>query len=515
MRTVLPSTRLSVVLTVVLATALGLVGCTRPIGAWFPGDNNNFNNNFNHNTNHNFNHNGNLNNNAVNYPPLAICPEDVTTAPGRPVQLEGDGDDDHGIVGWAWQVVTAPPGSVAAPSPASTKDTSFDPDLVGDFTLGLTVVDAGGLSSSCQVIVRSRIGPPTAICPADMSVPTRTPVTLQGDGVDDGYIVAWTWEVVAHNTDTDPSLSTPNAQSTSFEALRVGQYVMRLTVEDDHMLTNWCEFTITTTPTGPTAICPQDIDTIPLVQISFSGDAEDDGAIVSWQWQKVGQPTGTAAAPPSPATSPTVTFMPDIVGEYRMRLTVVDDDGMVDTCEFSVFALGEGLRVEIFWNPPESPTDDSDVDLHLLHPYAPAWFDTQTDLDCYYTNCNVSSGYQLHWDVPNNSSDDPRLDLDDTNGYGPENINIDAPVAGHQYKVGVHYFSSHGQGPASVYVKIYCGTISINPIYETGPMVLYGSSGDPWGNDFWKVASVTWNGWNCSVTPLNQVVTASQASGSP
>ena len=31
----------------------------------------------------------------------------------------------------------------------------------------------------------------------------------------------------------------------------------------------------------------------------------------------------------SPASSPAVTFMPDIVGEYRMRLTVEDDDGMV------------------------------------------------------------------------------------------------------------------------------------------------------------------------------------------
>ena len=503
---------LSTRVTLLLVVSLGLVGCTRPIGSWFPGDNNNSNYNFNYNYNYNQNANHNLNNNAVNYPPLALCPEDVTTAPGRPVTLEGDGDDDHGIVGWVWQVVSAPPGSVAAPTPVNAKDTTFDPDLVGDYTFRLTVVDGGGLSASCQFVVHSRIGPPTAICPDNMSVPTRTPVTLHGDGVDDGYIVAWTWEVVQHNTDTDPSLSSPHAQSTSFEALRVGLYVMRLTVEDDHGLTNWCEFSITTTPTGPTAICPQDIDTIPLIQISFSGDGEDDGAIVSWQWQMIGQPTGSSAAPPSPATSPTVTFTPDIVGDFRMRLTVVDDDGMQDTCEFSVFALGEGLRVEIFWNPPESPADNTDVDLHLLHPSSAAWFDQQGD--CYYSNCNVSSGYQLYWDVANDLGDDPRLDLDDVNGYGPENINIDEPVVGHQYKVGVHYYNDAGQGPSSVYVKIYCGTVSMNPVYETGPRVLNGA-GDPWSNDFWKVAAVTWNGWTCSVTPLNQVVSATQASTAP
>jgi K319L-like, PKD domain len=511
MRTKLTSTCLAPGLGVVLAVALGLVGCTRPLGAWFPGDNNNHNSNFNFNGNHNFN--GNLNNNAVNYPPLAMCPEDVTTGPGWPVVLVGNGDDDHGIVGWTWQVVSAPPGGVATPSPANAKDTTFAPDLVGDYSLRLTVVDGGGLTSSCEMMVSSRIGPPTAICPDDMTAPTRTPVTLVGDGIDDGTIVAWSWEVMSHNTDTDPSLSTPNAQSTSFEALRVGVYVMRFTVEDNHGLTNWCEFTITTTPTGPTAICPQDIDAIPLVQISFSGDAEDDGNIVSWRWQMVGQPTGSSASPPSPATSPAVTFMPDIVGEFQMRLTVVDDDGMEDTCDFSVFALGEGLRVEIFWNPPEDPNDSSDVDLHLLHPSAPGWFDGQ--FDCYYSNCNVSSGPPLPWDVANDSDDDPRLDLDDTQGYGPENINIDAPVVGHEYKVGVHYFSANGQGPAAVYVKIYCGTVSINPVYETGPMQLYGSSGGSWDNDFWKVASVMWNGWNCSVTPINQVIPASQAETNP
>jgi hypothetical protein len=287
---------------------------------------------------------------------------------------------------------------------------------------------------------------------------------------------------------------------------------MRLTVEDDNGLTNWCQFTITTTPTGPTAICPQDIDTVPLVSINFTGDAEDDGNVVSWQWQLISQPTGSAAPPPNPATSPTVSFTPDIVGEYRMRLTVIDDDGMSGTCEFSVFALGEGLRVEIFWNPPETSPDNSDVDLHLLHPSAAAWFDGQHD--CYYGNCNTSSGYALHWDVPSYQGDDPRLDIDDTNGHGPENINIDDPVVGHNYKVGVHYFGDHGYGPSSIYVKIYCGIVSINPVYEIGPMVLYGN-GDSWSNDFWKVATVQWNGFNCAVTPINTVVTATQAAATP
>ncbi len=493
--------------------ALGMVGCARPLGSFFQGDNNSSNNNHNGNLNDNQNYNSNQNNSSVNDPPAAFCPEQITTMPGRPVLLEGDGDDDHGIVGWIWQVVAAPPGSSAAPDPVNSQTTSFDPDMVGDFSLRLTVVDGGGLIDSCETTVLSRINPPLAICPDDMQVPTRTPVALVGAGEDDGTIVGWTWEVISHNTDTDPELAPTNTQSTTFEALRVGMYTIRLTVEDDMGLTNWCQFTITTTPTGPTAICPADMDTVPLVQIGWSGDGEDDGSIVSWHWQMLDQPDGSSAAAPAPASSQSVTFTPDLVGTYLMRLTVEDDDGMTDSCELTIFALGEGLRVEIFWNPPEDPMDITDVDLHLLHPSSPAWFDQQGD--CYYSNCVASAGAALHWDVPGFPGDDPRLDIDDTNGFGPENINIDEPVIGHQYKVGVHYFSDAGQGPSDVYVKIYCGTISINPVFEAGPMTLNGNTANSWGNDFWKVATVTWNGATCSVLPINQVVTGLQASNAP
>ncbi|MFH2006370.1 MAG: hypothetical protein ABI333_07280 [bacterium] len=511
-------------LAILLLSALGLAACGRPLGIWNRNDSNhhnsnynwNSNYNFNHNWNSNFNHNGNgNNNNGVNHPPLAICPEPLYSAPNRLVELMGDGDDDFGIVSWRWQVVSAPPGSTAAPSPPDVPITTFTPDMVGDFTLRLTVRDGGGLEASCQTLVQSRVSTPLAICPGDMTIPTRTETLLYGDGLDeDGWIVGWSWEVVTHNTDTDPELGSPNSQDTTFWALRVGQYLMRLTVEDDHGLTHYCQFTITTTPTGPTAICPDDINTVPLVTINWTGNGEDDGFIVSYQWQMLTQPSGSAASPPAPANGQTVSFEPDVVGVYLMRLTVTDNDNNTDSCQFSVFATpGEGLRIELFWNPPESPQDNSDVDLHLLHPTGTGWFNQQTD--CFYSNCNVSNGHHLYWDAPNYFPDDPRLDLDDVDGFGPENINIDEPVVGNAYRVGVHYFNDDGYGPASIHVKIYCGTISINPVWEYGPKILTGGSGSSWDNDFWKVATVTWNGFTCNVTPINQVVTANQAQSSP
>ena len=115
----------------------------------------------------------------------------------------------------------------------------------------------------------------------------------------------------------------------------------------------------------------------------------------------------------------------------------------------------------------------------------------------------------MSWDG-GSSADDPRLDLDDTEGFGPENINIDEPVVGYEYTVGVHYFSDDGSGrPAHAYVSIYCGTIDVDPAYQVGPVDIRASGWDSFSNDFWRVATVEWDGFGCHVTPL------AEADGSP
>ena len=40
-------------------------------------------------------------------------------------------------------------------------------------------------------------------------------------------------------------------------------------------------------------------------------------------------------------------------------------------------------------------------------------------------------------------TDDPSIDLDDTDGFGPETITVENPCDG-TYAIAVHYWSSHG-----------------------------------------------------------------------
>lgn len=456
-------------------------------------------------------------------PPVAFCPDDVTGAVvGRPYTLEGDGFDDELLVGFSWAVTARPPESRAEPVPADEPVTTFTPDVAGRFELTLTAVDNDGETGSCTVAVVSS-GPPTAICPPEVSAPTRRPVSIAGDAEDDGTIALWSWELLEAPRGSTATPSPETAQTTTLTPDRVGRYALRLTVTDDTGLTDSCETAVNATPTGPDAICPDPIDTTPLTEVTIRGDGEDDGEIVGWEWELVATPAASSAAPPEPADEQVTRFMPDVAGEYTLRLTVVDDDGMEGSCETLVRAIpGEGFRVELYWNPPDrscdthpgSGCDSTDVDLHLLHSAAPGWFDGT--YDCYYANCQWTP---LPWDSAA-GGDDPRLDLDDTEGFGPENINIDEPAVGHTYQVGVHFFSADSSDePAQAYVRIYCGTIDVSPVYEVGPVAIRAPGGSD--HDFWRVASVAWDGVRCAVTPRTSasggpdIVTESVARSSP
>ena len=254
----------------------------------------------------------------------------------------------------------------------------------------------------------------------------------------------------------------------------------------------------------PTITCPPPTSTRPLVPVTLTGSASDPdgGPIVAWTWTLVSSPAGSTGTFSAPA-SPTTQFTPNLVGVYTIQLTVRDDEGQTASCTMTVTAAGDGIRIEVSWN-----TNYTDIDTHLLRMSSPpGWF--SSPLDCYYGNTRPS------WDAAG-TADDPRLDIDDVEGFGPENINVDAPVVGGTYRVGIHYFDDDICNCAtSVTVRIYCGDITVTPV-ATYTRNLTGGGGTSDANDFWRVANIVWNGADsCSVTAINTLTTGGTARTAP
>ena len=148
----------------------------------------------------------------------------------------------------------------------------------------------------------------------------------------------------------------------------------------------------------------------------------------------------------------------------------------------------EDIHVELTWTTPGDPnetdTEGTDVDLHFRHPNAQRW--NQSPYDCYFANPNPDWG-------PTGPIGNPSLDIDDVNGAGPENINLNDPEFTDQttipgpYLVGVHYYQSGGlftadYGASEATIRIYLG----GSLAGTYTRVLDVT------DNFWEVVGVIW-----------------------
>ncbi|MGB0646838.1 MAG: choice-of-anchor D domain-containing protein, partial [Bradymonadia bacterium] len=205
-----------------------------------------------------------------------------------------------------------------------------------------------------------------------------------------------------------------------------------------------------------------EINAKPLDIISLDGSPSMDagGEVVQWEWTVTERPQGSVSAPvesyadplrpadggPADDTStPEAFFFVDIAGRYTLELKVVDNLGQ-PSCDppaavVTVTAVpNKDLHIELTWQTPSDPdetdTTGTDLDLHLRHQLATAdgqnnWASAAGDdgrYDCYYLNKAPNWG-------GSGVEDNPSLDIDDTNGAGPENITMAGPEVGVGYDI--------------------------------------------------------------------------------
>jgi len=188
---------------------------------------------------------------------------------------------------------------------------------------------------------------------------------------------------------------------------------------------------------------PAQVDPPELVTLD-GGDSYDPngGSITEYAWSLTKLPDGSRAEL-NATEAVTTSFQVDVAGTYWAELQVVNDAGVTSApTKHVIEAIPEDLiHIELVWN-----TNNSDLDLHLLDGPGSEFY--LIPGDCCYCNPNPL------WGSLTDDIDDCRLDLDDRYGYGPENINVDAPIDG-EYYTQVFYFRDNGGGPTEATVRFY------------------------------------------------------------
>lgn len=245
----------------------------------------------------------------------------------------------------------------------------------------------------------------------------------------------------------------------------------------------------------------QALAVVPLQTIELRGELRG-GRAAAFQWSVTQRPDGSTARLNPDDRGQEAALLIDLAGDYTLELVVTDAQGQqCGPSRLFVEAVpDEDIHVQLVWDTPADPdqTDrgfgaGADVDLHLLHPLG-SWFCAPRD--CYYANPDPD------WGAPFDGSDDPSLDIDDTDGAGPEIINLDNPVDNPVYGVGVHYFNDHGHGPSFATLRIYIHGVLR---FEIADRQL------PATDAFWNVGTIAWP--SGEIRPVDQVSAAPPDAG--
>ncbi len=232
-----------------------------------------------------------------------------------------------------------------------------------------------------------------------------------------------------------------------------------------------------------------------VLHLDGSRSTSPDGAITGYEWS-VEQPEGSVSGFLGGASNPRPTFEVNVAGSYTFALEVRDETG-AESCAPARAVVDvrpdQAIHVELLWDTPADPDQSdqgpeagADLDLHFLHPFAAGqdvdedgepdgWFDNP--FDCFWFNPRPDWGShdpEVH--------DNPGLDRDDTDGAGPENLNLNLPEDGSTYRVGVHVWNDHGFGASFATVRIF---INGHQVWVKEGVKLE-------NHDMWWVATIDW-----------------------
>jgi hypothetical protein len=270
---------------------------------------------------------------SVNQPPLADVGPDQTVHPGTAVGLSGNQSadpDGHTPLGFAWAIVAAPDGSLAALDDPTSVTPTFTPDQLGTYRIRLVVTDTRGLASAPdEVVISTENSAPVADAGPDQQlVQIGTLVELDGSQSfdDDGDDISYAWSLSAKPASSSASLSDLAAVHPTFVADLQGEYRARLTVTDELGATSEADdVVISFQNLSPVADAGdnQAVRVGTILQLDGSGSFDPNLDVLTYHWSLTTQPAGSAAAL-GDASAQSPTLVPDVAGTDTASLVVSD-----------------------------------------------------------------------------------------------------------------------------------------------------------------------------------------------
>ena len=282
---------------------------------------------------------------SANTAPVAIilAPSDITA--GDTVTLDGSTsfDPDGDTITFDWQFVSVPVGStltsaniISGTSPIA----SFTSDVDGIYEITLEVFD-DDLSNVAQHMITAVVAtnvPPTADAGANQNVTTGSYVVIDGTLSSDSdaqplsLSYSWTFDSVPVGSAlTNIQIADAMSPVAGFNTDVDGDYVLMLEVFDgEDYATDFVTITATATNTPPSANAGDDQmvvlgDTVTL-DGSNSSDPDFGPSALSYSWSFASTPAGSTLSDTdiSGSASAYPDFIPDVVGDYLLRLDVSD-----------------------------------------------------------------------------------------------------------------------------------------------------------------------------------------------
>lgn len=275
--------------------------------------------------------------------PLATGPDaapevQVTTNPtnpevGSPVELTAEVSVSAGrAVTYAWVLRQSPNGSMAGMIGAGESLSKFTPDMPGVYVVRLVVTDDTGLSTTTNVtitvrgfappVIASLSASPSAVPPGGLIVVSASATSPTNDALHYTWALPQGWSAVGATDSASLILLAPTLFSNAG--------LVTVTVDEGHGVSTTASVVVRTTADTAPTVSISATPTRPVVATTVlltSQAAAEAGQAVTYAWSLTLVPTGSAAALLDPTASST-TFVPDVAGDYTVRLVVTDAAGM-------------------------------------------------------------------------------------------------------------------------------------------------------------------------------------------